>query len=77
MKTLRKMYSVYLSNLAVELRSSEDVDFGEARLICRQINYRSIFEFAMNLAKYKKLPFYNYVPGEQQNWLPQNAFSRI
>ncbi len=71
MNSLKKMYAVYLSNLAVELRSGEDLNFGEARFICSQINYRSIFEFAMNLAKYKKLPFYNYVPGEQQNWLPQ------
>lgn len=70
------MYSAYLSDLAVELRSGEDVDFGEARLICRQINYRSIFEFAMNLAKYKKLPFHNYVPKDQQNWVTQTAFSK-
>ncbi|NJR61501.1 MAG: hypothetical protein HC769_23310 [Cyanobacteria bacterium CRU_2_1] len=67
MKNIKVMYSVYLSNLAIELRLGEDSEFGEARFICSQINYRNILEFAMNLAKYKKLPFWNYVRPENQN----------
>lgn len=61
------MYSVYLSSLAVELRLDEDSDIGDARFICSQINYRNIFEFATNLAKYKKIPFWNYVQPENQS----------
>lgn len=58
------MYSVYLSNLAVELRIDEGSEVGSARFICSQFNYGNILEFASNLAKYKKLPFKNHVePG--------------
>ncbi len=65
MQNIKSSYSVYLSNLAVELRSSQDHNFGEARFICSQINYRNLLEFAVNLAKHKKIPFSNYVQPEQ------------
>ncbi|HEY9660713.1 MAG TPA: hypothetical protein V6C65_19830 [Allocoleopsis sp.] len=61
MNASRQFYSVYLSNKAVELRSGGDTNFGEGRLICRQIHYQNILDFAMNLAKYKALPFQNFV----------------
>lgn len=66
MEPIKNFYSVYLSSSAVELRSLEDSDIGDARFICSQANYLRIFDFAMNLAKNKRLQFKNYVTPEKQ-----------
>jgi hypothetical protein len=58
-------YSVYLSDLGVELRSGKDSDFGKARFVCSQFNYENILEFALDLAKYKQLPFWDYSQSKQ------------
>ena len=62
------IYSVYLYENCVELREGDtgndcDIEGFEsesARFICSQKNYRSIFDFASNLAKYKQLLFVNH-----------------
>lgn len=60
-----ELYSVYLSDLGVELRSGKDSDFGKARFVCSQFNYENILEFALDLAKYKQLPFWDCSQSEQ------------
>lgn len=63
------LYSVYLYENCVELRESdnntdrdvEGLESESARFICSQKNYRSILDFASNLAKYKHLLFVNHV----------------
>lgn len=58
-----EVYSVYLSEIAVELHHEhheKDADSREGRLICSQHNYHSILEFAIELARYKRLPLQNY-----------------
>lgn len=67
MKTINELYSVYLSDVAVELRVGENLRIEETRFICSQTNYRNILEFAVNLAKYKQLPFQNHVHPEHQS----------
>lgn len=60
MPTQNKIYSVYVSDACIELRSSQTEDSAMGRLICSQTNYRNILKFASNLAKYKKIPLNNY-----------------
>ncbi len=67
MKNTNKVYDIYVSDLAVELRDNEKTDFGEARFVCSQINYTNILEFAINFAKSKQLPFQNYTQPEERN----------
>lgn len=67
MKITTELYSVYLSDIAVELRLGEHYHLEEKRFICSQTNYRNILEFAVNLAKYKQVSFQNYVHPEHQS----------
>jgi hypothetical protein len=67
MKHTNKVYDLYVSDLAVELPDNEKTDFGEARFVCSQVNYKNILEFAINLAKSKQLTFQNYIQPEERN----------
>lgn len=67
MKHMNKVYALYVSDLAVELRDNEDAYFGEARFVCSQVNYKNILEFAIDLAKSKQLAFQNYMQPEEWN----------
>lgn len=63
MKTvpMREIYSVYLTENAVELRLELGFNPGIGRFICSQKNYESIHAFAKNLAKTKGISFINYL----------------
>lgn len=55
-----RVYSVYLSNSAVEIRDENDAYFGVARLVCTQRDYANALEYAQNLAQSKEIPLNNY-----------------
>ncbi len=67
MESTNKVYALYVSDLAVELRDNEKTDCGEARFVCSQFNYKNILEFAINLANSKQLIFQNYIQPEERN----------
>lgn len=54
-----KIYSLYVSAKAVELRFNGDHDVEEGRLVCSQKNYDNILEFALKLSQHKGLPLIN------------------
>lgn len=54
-----KIYSLYVSDKAIELRFNGDQDFKEGRLICSQKNYDNILEFGLKLSQHKRLPLIN------------------
>ncbi|MBE7380923.1 MAG: hypothetical protein F6J95_005890 [Leptolyngbya sp. SIO1E4] len=64
MKNLKSVYAVYVSPLAIELRSKEQAALAHGRLVCKQTNYSSILRFARNLALHHRLPLHNYVQAE-------------
>jgi len=63
MKVANKMYSVYVSNAVVELRSEQTDYYSIGRFICSHSDYKNALDFATNLAKYKRLPMHNHVAG--------------
>lgn len=60
MQGQKEKFSIYLSELAVELRNDQSEYFGNGRLICRQSNYDSLLRFAKKLAGDHHLPLWNY-----------------
>lgn len=54
-----RFYSVYLSPHAIEIRHLDDAGSGLARLVCSQANYRNALNFALRLARNKRLPLKN------------------
>ncbi|NER79605.1 MAG: hypothetical protein F6K42_08475 [Leptolyngbya sp. SIO1D8] len=64
MKSLKSVYAVYVSPLAVELCDKEQAAMAQGRFICKQSDYSSILRFARNLALHRRLPFHNYVQAE-------------
>ena len=65
MQELKPLYSVYISPFAVELRTFEDKDHGDSRLICSQSSYRQALDFSIALAKDKGNLFRNFVVSEK------------
>lgn len=61
-----KVFSVYVSDFAVELRDDQSHYFGEGRLICSQRNYISLRKFAKNLALNRAIPLQDYTQSEMQ-----------
>lgn len=59
---LKQLYSIYVSSSTVELYDIGAEVNGDLRLVCSQTNYLKAFEFAVNLAKNKRLIFQNFVP---------------
>jgi len=60
MGTANQVYSVYVSDAFVELRSLQNSEIAYGRFICSQSNYHNILEFASNLAKHKNVPLKDY-----------------
>lgn len=56
------VYSVYISPSTVELYEIGTEVSADMRLVCSQLNYLRAFEFAVDLAKNKRLIFQNFVP---------------
>lgn len=66
MKSFRKVFAVYLSDSAVELRENKSDYLGGGRFICSQSNYKSLLKFATNLAIKRHLPLQNHITFETQ-----------
>ncbi len=60
------MFSVYISDAAVELRDGGGPYSGEGRLVCSQRNYNSLFRFAKNLALNRAIPLRDYPRSKAQ-----------
>lgn len=60
MNAATRIFSVYVSDLAIEL-SDDRVEYaGDGRLVCRQRNYDSLFKFAKNMALNYAVPLRDY-----------------
>lgn len=54
------LYSVYLTNFAVEIRDEGDDYLGSARFVCSHRSYSHTLRFAQDLAHRKDIPLRNY-----------------
>lgn len=66
MNTSIKLFSVYVSEFAVELRDDQGKYFGDGRLVCSQSSYNSLLKFAKKLAHNRTLPLQDYTRAEAQ-----------
>ncbi|TVP62961.1 MAG: hypothetical protein EA342_18605 [Leptolyngbya sp. LCM1.Bin17] len=66
MKLTTKIFSVYISDFAVELRDDQSQYFGQGRLICSQHNYENLRKFAKNLALNRAVPLQDYTQSQVQ-----------
>lgn len=57
---MNQAFSLYLSDLAVELQSEQDTYLGKGRFICSQKNYDSLLKFAKKLSFSRQVPLRNY-----------------
>jgi hypothetical protein len=57
---MNQSFSLYLSDLAVELQNKQDTYLGKGRFICSQKNYASLLRFAKRLAHSRQVPLKNY-----------------
>jgi len=55
-----QIYSVYIADTLVELRSLENSAFAHGRFICSETNYHNILKLATNLARHKRMPLKDY-----------------
>jgi hypothetical protein len=60
MTTATRLFSVYISDVAVELHDDDSQYNGEGRLVCSQRNYDSLVKFAKNLALNRAIPLRDY-----------------
>lgn len=60
MSAATRVFSVYVSDFAIELRDDGSQYSGDGRLLCRQRNYDSLFKFARNLARNRAIPLQDY-----------------
>lgn len=61
-----RVFSVYVSDFAVELRDDQSQYFGTGRFICSQRGYDSLLKFARKLACNRALPLRDYTRAEAQ-----------
>lgn len=66
MNAATQIFSVYISDLVVELRDNGSHYSGDGRLVCRQHNYDSLFRFAKNLALNRAIPLQDYTRSKAQ-----------
>jgi hypothetical protein len=66
MNTVTRIFSVYVSDFAIELRDDSSEHVGDGRLLCSQRNYDSLFKFAKNLARDRAIPLRDYTRAEAQ-----------
>jgi hypothetical protein len=66
MNATTRIFSVYVSDLAVELRDDDNQYFSDGRLVCRQRNYDSLLKFARNMALNLAVPLRDYTRSEAQ-----------
>ena len=66
MNTATRIFSVYVSDFAIELRDDGSEYAGDGRLLCSQRNYDSLFKFAKNLARNRAIPLRDYTRAEAQ-----------
>jgi hypothetical protein len=66
MNAATRMFSVYVSDLVIELRDNGSQYSGNGRLVCRQSNYDSLFKFARNLALNRAIPLRDYTKSTAQ-----------
>ncbi|PSN20293.1 hypothetical protein C7271_02910 [filamentous cyanobacterium CCP5] len=60
MDAMKKFFSVYLSEFAVELRDDQSEYFGDGRLICSQKDYGSLLKFAKRMAFSHQVDLHDY-----------------
>jgi hypothetical protein len=60
MSTATRVFSVYVSDVAVELRDDSGPYGGDGRFLCRQRNYESLLRFAKNLSINRGIPLQDY-----------------
>lgn len=66
MNAATRVFSVYVSDFAVELRDDGGQYAGDGRLVCSQRNYDSLFKFAKNLSLNRAIPLRDYTRSEAQ-----------
>lgn len=66
MNVATRIFSVYVSDAAIELRDDGSQYAGQGRLVCRQRNYDSLFKFAKNMALNRAIPLHDYTRAEAQ-----------
>ncbi|MBE9110576.1 hypothetical protein IQ273_14240 [Nodosilinea sp. LEGE 07298] len=66
MNAATRTFSVYISDLVVELRDNGSHYSGEGRLVCSQRNYDSLFRFAKNMALNRAIPLRDYTRSAAQ-----------
>jgi hypothetical protein len=66
METSTRVFSVYVSDFAVELRDDQSQYFGNGRFICSQRSYDSLLKFARKLALNHAVPLHDYTRAEAQ-----------
>jgi hypothetical protein len=66
MNATTRVFSVYVSDFAIELRDDGNQYSGDGRLVCRQRNYDSLFKFAKNMALNHAVPLRDYTRSEAQ-----------
>jgi hypothetical protein len=64
--TSTRVFSVYVSDFAVELRDDQSEYYGNGRFVCSQRSYDSLLKFAKKLACNRKLPLRDYTRAEAQ-----------
>lgn len=60
MNAATRIFSVYVSDFAIELQDDCNEYSGDGRLVCRQRNYDSLFKFAKNMALNYAVPLRDY-----------------
>lgn len=60
----QKLYSIYLSRFAVELRDQEKGCFGSAELVSSQSSYANGLKFAQDFARNQEMSLQNYAQFE-------------
>ncbi|HIK46093.1 MAG TPA: hypothetical protein IGR64_14600 [Leptolyngbyaceae cyanobacterium M65_K2018_010] len=66
MKTNNRVFSVYVSDFAVELRDDQGEYFGNGRFVCSQRSYDSLLKFAKKWALNRAIPLHDYTQAEAQ-----------
>jgi len=66
MHTASRIFSIYLSDVAVELRDDQGEYVGEGRLICSQKNYNSLLKFGKRLSFSRQVPLQDYTSFEAE-----------
>lgn len=66
MNATTRIFSVYVSDFAIELRDDGSRYSGDGRLVCRQRNYDSLFKFAKNMALNRAVPLQDYTRSTAQ-----------